>query len=56
MILRIEAFDWNCPQHITPRLTIEEIKRINLLLYENMKKLGVEIKLLKGIKDEARRS
>lgn len=23
--IEIEAFDWNCPQHITPRYTIEEI-------------------------------
>ena len=22
----IKAFDWNCPQHITPRYTVEEIK------------------------------
>jgi hypothetical protein len=22
----LEAFDWNCPQHITQRYTIEEIK------------------------------
>ncbi|MBF2709798.1 pyridoxamine 5'-phosphate oxidase family protein [Flavobacterium soyangense] len=26
MIFHIEAFDWNCPQHITPRFTAEEIK------------------------------
>ena len=23
-VLTIEAFDWNCPQHITPRYTREE--------------------------------
>jgi predicted pyridoxine 5'-phosphate oxidase superfamily flavin-nucleotide-binding protein len=23
--LKIKAFDWNCPRHITPRYTIEEI-------------------------------
>lgn len=28
MILHVEAFDWNCPQHITPRYTIEEAKRL----------------------------
>ncbi|RYY59223.1 MAG: pyridoxamine 5'-phosphate oxidase family protein [Chitinophagaceae bacterium] len=26
MVLNIEAFDWNCPQHITPRYTAEEIE------------------------------
>ena len=25
MIFHIEAYDWNCPQHITPRYTIEEM-------------------------------
>ena len=25
MVIRIEAFDWNCPQHITPRYTEEEL-------------------------------
>jgi predicted pyridoxine 5'-phosphate oxidase superfamily flavin-nucleotide-binding protein len=24
-VLRLEAFDWNCPQHITPRFTEKEI-------------------------------
>ncbi|WP_375176868.1 pyridoxamine 5'-phosphate oxidase family protein [Marinobacter mobilis] len=24
MIIRVEAFDWNCPQHITPRYTLLE--------------------------------
>ena len=23
-VIRVEAFDWNCPQHITPRYTLEE--------------------------------
>lgn len=28
MILRVEAFDWNCQQHITPRFTEEELTGI----------------------------
>ena len=24
VVFELEAFDWNCPQHITPRLTAEE--------------------------------
>jgi len=27
-VFRVEAFDWNCPQHITPRFTIEELKAL----------------------------
>ncbi|RYY58766.1 MAG: hypothetical protein EOO05_15385 [Chitinophagaceae bacterium] len=26
VVLHIETYDWNCPQHITPRYTIEEIE------------------------------
>jgi predicted pyridoxine 5'-phosphate oxidase superfamily flavin-nucleotide-binding protein len=25
MVLHVKAYDWNCPQHITPRYTMEEI-------------------------------
>ena len=25
-VIRVDAFDWNCPQHITPRFTTEEIQ------------------------------
>jgi uncharacterized protein len=26
VLIRVEAFDWNCPQHITPRYTLEELE------------------------------
>ena len=26
IIFKVHAFDWNCPQHITPRFTAEEIQ------------------------------
>lgn len=47
MILHVEAFDWNCPQHITPRFTIEEIRAPNAPLYEHIEKLEAEIQQLK---------
>jgi uncharacterized protein len=47
MILHVEAFNWNCPQHITPRYTLEEIKEMNQSLYEYIAKLEQEIKDLK---------
>ena len=25
-VIHLEAYDWNCPQHITPRYTAEEIR------------------------------
>jgi hypothetical protein len=27
-VLKVEGFDWNCPQLITPRFTKEEIRRL----------------------------
>ncbi len=29
VLLQIEAFDWNCPQHITPRYTLQEIMELS---------------------------
>jgi predicted pyridoxine 5'-phosphate oxidase superfamily flavin-nucleotide-binding protein len=26
VLVTVEAFDWNCPQHITPRLTADELE------------------------------
>jgi uncharacterized protein len=42
-VIHVEAYDWNCPQHITPRYTAEEIqegvqaieKRVQVLEQEN---------------------
>jgi hypothetical protein len=47
MVLHVEAFDWNCPQHITPRYTIEEVRDLNAPLYEQVTKLEAEIVSLK---------
>jgi len=27
-VIQVEGFDWNCPQHITPRFTVDEIRTI----------------------------
>ncbi|MGE0129036.1 MAG: pyridoxamine 5'-phosphate oxidase family protein [Blastocatellales bacterium] len=47
MLLRVEAFDWNCPQHITQRFTLEEIRELNAPLYEHVAQLEAEIERLK---------
>ena len=28
VVLKVEAFDWNCPRHITPRYTTKEINSL----------------------------
>jgi predicted pyridoxine 5'-phosphate oxidase superfamily flavin-nucleotide-binding protein len=27
--LKVQAFDWNCPRHITPRYTVDEIRNLS---------------------------
>jgi predicted pyridoxine 5'-phosphate oxidase superfamily flavin-nucleotide-binding protein len=49
MLLHIEAFDWNCPQHITPRFTMEEIQAMNAPLYEHVAKLEAELTRLRQV-------
>jgi uncharacterized protein len=51
MILHIEAFDWNCPQHIPPRYTIEEVREMSAPLYEHIAKLEKKIEELKKAKN-----
>ncbi len=39
VILTLEALDWNCPQHITPRFSDEEVRRIIFPLLEENREL-----------------
>ena len=48
MIFHIEAYDWNCPQHIIPRYTVDEINEAFLPQKEYTKRLEEEIKVLKS--------
>jgi predicted pyridoxine 5'-phosphate oxidase superfamily flavin-nucleotide-binding protein len=48
MLLHVEAYDWNCPQHIVPRYTEEEIEEALAPQREYIKKLEEELKALKS--------
>ncbi len=48
MLLHIEAYDWNCPRHITPRYTVEEMEEALMPQREYIKKLEQELKKLKS--------
>jgi predicted pyridoxine 5'-phosphate oxidase superfamily flavin-nucleotide-binding protein len=41
-VIRVEAFDWNCPQHITPRFTEDEIRKSLAPIEAQMQKLKLE--------------
>lgn len=47
LIFDVKAFDWNCPQHITPRYTVDEIKEAFAPQNEYVLKLEYEIAKLK---------
>ena len=40
----VVSFDWNCPQHITPRYTVEEIKAIVAPLQQRIAELEAQLK------------
>jgi predicted pyridoxine 5'-phosphate oxidase superfamily flavin-nucleotide-binding protein len=47
MLLRLEAFDWNCPQFITPRFTESEIEKALAPIRQRIEALEVENKALR---------
>ncbi len=48
MLFQIEAYDWNCPQHITPRYTAEEIEAAFAGQRNHIAKLEAEVKAFKN--------
>ena len=48
-LIRVEAFDWNCPQHITPRFTEDEIREALAPIETRMKELEEENERLRRI-------
>jgi predicted pyridoxine 5'-phosphate oxidase superfamily flavin-nucleotide-binding protein len=48
MILHIKAFSWNCPQHITPRYTLDEIHEAYSSKLDYVARLEAELKTIKA--------
>ena len=53
-VIHIEAFDWNCPQHITPRYTEEEVLRFTEDMRQRIADLQAENKRLRTQLEEAK--
>jgi uncharacterized protein len=49
VIIHVEAFDWNCPQHITPRFTQEELTGTLEPIRKRMEALEAENARLRGL-------
>jgi len=48
VVITVEAFDWNCPQHITPRFTEAEIAQATAPLHSELAALRSEVARLKA--------
>ena len=47
LLIRVEAFDWNCPQHITPRYSEQELTKILAPMRRRLEELEAENKRLR---------
>ena len=48
VVIKVEAFDWNCPQHLPVRLTMEELQPILAPFQQEMAQLRAENAALKA--------
>ena len=48
LLIRVEAFDWNCPQHITPRFIAGEVRPVIARQQARIDELEAEIAALKA--------
>lgn len=46
--LRLEAYDWNCPQHITPRYTDQQVEQAVAPLRQKLQQLEAENEALRA--------
>jgi hypothetical protein len=46
--VKLEGFDWNCPQHITPRFTEAELRDALAPMRERLEKLDAENRSLRA--------
>ena len=47
-VIRVEAFDWNCRQHITPRFTADQIREVLEPMTKKMRQLELDNERLQG--------
>lgn len=48
-LIDVTGFDWNCPQHITPRFTEAEIKGATQPLLDELARLRARVAELEGM-------
>jgi uncharacterized protein len=53
LIFHLDAFDWNCPQHITPRYTKEELQPVFDSMESQLRQLQAENRQLRCLLKQA---
>lgn len=48
ILIRVEGFDWNCPQHITERFTLDEVMAMAAPLRARIAELEAEVERHRG--------
>jgi predicted pyridoxine 5'-phosphate oxidase superfamily flavin-nucleotide-binding protein len=48
IVIHVEAYDWNCPQHITPRYSQADIELLIAPLHEEIRELKSQLAALYG--------
>jgi len=48
VLVKVAGFDWNCPQHITPRFTLDEVERATKPLRERVAELEAKLASCEG--------
>ena len=43
LVIKVEGFDWNCPQHITQRFTLEEVRAMTASLTSRIAELEARL-------------
>ena len=51
LVIQVEAFDWNCPQHITPRYNQQELETLLEPMHARLYALEAENKRLRSLCD-----
>lgn len=51
ILIRIEGFDWNCPQHITERFSLDEVRKVTTPLLTRIAELEAQLLIQKETPD-----
>jgi len=51
LLITVEAFEWNCPQHIAERVTLEEVQGMSATLLSRIADLEAQLGAREGGQD-----